>query len=415
MLASDDPLRRDLRQIDAIREVPFILDVCRQATGMRFVAVARVTDIRWIACATVDHLGFGLLPGDELAVSSTICDEVRACGEVIAIEDVDASERFRDHPTPARYGFKSYLSVPVVRTDGSVWGTLCALDPVPRRITPQTVTTFRLFTQLIALELDRQDELEEGRAALAAERATGRLREEFLAVVGHDLRNPLAAITAGLRLLGRGPSPEDAAQLMAGMQRSALRMQQILDNLADFARGRLGAGIALTHLQSVPLEPVIRGVAGEIEQVSGRWIQLALDLPRPVRCDPLRIGQLLSNLLANAVTHGAPEGPIRVAAQARGGGLRLSVTNTGAPIPPQVQALLFQPFVRGGHAGHGGAPGLGLGLYIADQIARAHGGTLEVTSDLQGTTFTLILPEESTADPSQEPLGPELGTQATSS
>ncbi|SPJ24174.1 hypothetical protein [Palleronia abyssalis] len=107
MLAPDDPHRLDIRQISRIREVPVILDACRAATGMGFTAVARVTEDRWITCASLDHVSFGLLPGDELEVRSTICQEVRTCRDAITIPDVDASEVYKDHDTPRRYGFKS--------------------------------------------------------------------------------------------------------------------------------------------------------------------------------------------------------------------------------------------------------------------------------------------------------------------
>lgn len=390
MLAPDDPHRQDVRQVGAIREVPLILDLCRQITGMGFAAVARVTEDRWITCASLDHLGFGLRPGDELEVESTICHEVRQCQDTIAIPDVEASEAWRDHPTPRRYGFKSYVSVPIVRADGGLWGTLCAIDPAPRPLPSETLATFRLFAQLIALELDRQDELEAGRAALASERDTARLREEFIAVVGHDLRNPVAAVGAGLKMLSGRPDEDRAATLIAGMERSVARMEGIIANLLDFARGRLGAGMEVLAPGPVDLEPVLRGVVQEIERVAERPIEAAMDLPRPVRADPQRLGQLLSNLLGNALTHGAPGTPIRVEAADRDGTLRLAVTNQGPPIPEEVRPSLFLPFTRG--RDRADAQGLGLGLYIAAEIARAHRGRIDVESEEAGTTFALTMP-----------------------
>lgn len=390
MLAPDDPHRQDVRQVGAIREVPLILDLCRQMTGMGFTAIARVTEGRWITCASLDHLGFGLLPGDELEVESTICHEVRACRDTIAIPDVDGSEVYRDHRTPRRYGFKSYVSVPIVRAGGEFWGTLCAIDPSARPLPPETLATFGLFAQLVALELDRQDELDAGRAALVSERDVGRLREEFIAVVGHDLRNPIAAVSAGLALLSRGASPDRTALLIPEMQRALARATQIVTNLMDFARGRLGVGIELLAPRPVDLEPVIREVVQEIEQTAEQPIEVAIDLPRPIRADPQRLGQLLSNLLGNAVTHGDAGAPVRVEATDLDGTLRLAVTNQGPPIPEEVRSSLFLPFSRGGE--RASLQGLGLGLYIAAEIARAHGGRIDVGSDETGTTFALTMP-----------------------
>ena len=390
MLAKDDPHRQDIRRIGSIHEVPLILEACRAATGMGFTAIARVTEDRWITCASLDHVGFGLLPGDELDVSSTICHEVRACRDTIVIPDVDASDVYRAHHTPRRYGFKSYISVPIIRSDGSFWGTLCAIDPEPHKLGPQVSATFQLFAHLLAHELDREEELESGRAALASERDTARLREEFIAIVGHDLRNPIAAVSDGVSMLSKRPSEERTAMLIPEMQRAIASAEQIITNLLDFARGRLGAGIDVVAPRPVPLEPVLRDVVGEIEQIASQAIEVTIDLPRPIRADPQRLGQLLSNLLGNAVVHGAANAPIRVEARVQGGMLRLAVTNQGAPIPEDIRPSLFLPFSRRGKAS---LQGLGLGLYIASQIAEAHGGRIDVESDeANGTTFVLAMP-----------------------
>jgi signal transduction histidine kinase len=386
----DDPFWQDIKRISSISEVPLILEACRAATGMGFTAVARVTEDRWITCSSLDHLNFGLKPGEELEVSSTICHEVRNCRDTIVIPDVDASEAYRNHHTPRRYGFKSYISVPIIRKDGSFWGTLCAIDPEPRSLGLQVAATFRLFAQILAHELDREEELESGRAALASERDTARLREEFIAVVGHDLRNPIAAVSAGLSLLSKRPSEERMATLVPEMQRAISRADQIIANLLDFARGRLGAGLELLAPGPVPLEPVLRGIIGEIEQIAAQPIKVVLNLPHPIRADPQRLGQLLSNLLGNAVVHGATNEPIRVEAVDRGGQLRLLVNNRGAPIPEELLASLFLPFSR--YNEQTSLQGLGLGLYIASQIAQAHGGRIDVKSnELDGTTFEFTM------------------------
>lgn len=400
MLFESEALHQSIRQVELVSDISMILDACGTATGMGFVAVARVTDDRWMTCASRDNVNFGLKPGDELDVASTICCEVRACRSIISIPDVGDSEIYRNHPTPRRYGFKSYISVPIIRSDDSIWGTLCALDSEPHEIGPQAEQLFTIFARIIARELDRQDELaagrqeiEEGHASLQTERDTARLREEFIAIVGHDLRNPIAAVTSGLRMIEeRDLLPERRAMLVLEMQRALTRASQIITNLMDFARGRLGAGIEMNAPAPVDLAPVFRDVIGEIEQVAGQPVYSSVDLPRALVADPQRLGQLLSNLLGNAVTHGAPSQPITVDIAERDGELVASVTNQGAPIPPDVQASLFQPFSRN-ESKRKSLQGLGLGLYIASQIALAHGGRLHVSSSEEaGTTFTLRMP-----------------------
>lgn len=112
-----------------------ILDEVAASTGMGFVALARVTDTRWIACQVVDQIGFGMSPGEELRVSTTICNDIREHGNTVVIDDVAGNAKWLSHPAPALYGFKSYVSLPIVLADGSFYGTLCAIDPEPRKLT----------------------------------------------------------------------------------------------------------------------------------------------------------------------------------------------------------------------------------------------------------------------------------------
>jgi GAF domain-containing protein len=122
---------------DAIRAI--LEEVCA-VTDMGFAAVARVTDTRWIAAQMIDKLEFGLDPGDELDIKTTICDEIRDSGQTIIIDSVADNPDWRTHPVPIIYGFKSYVSIPLYLSDGSFYGTLCAIDPFPRRLTaPATV------------------------------------------------------------------------------------------------------------------------------------------------------------------------------------------------------------------------------------------------------------------------------------
>ncbi len=150
----------DLATVAAIEAVPTILDVICRTTGMGFAAIARVTEDRWIACGVRDEIDFGLKPSGELAVETTICDEVRLTGAATVIDDVALDPVFCRHPTPALYGFRSYVSVPITLPDGTFFGTLCAIDPQPRRVdTPEIAGLFRMFAQLIAFHIDAQDKL----------------------------------------------------------------------------------------------------------------------------------------------------------------------------------------------------------------------------------------------------------------
>ena len=379
----------DVAAIARIDAVPTILEVVCRTTGVGFAAVARVTEDRWIACAARDEIHFGLKPGGELKVATTICQEIRASGRPVVIDHVAEDQAFCGHPTPAMYGFESYISMPIRRANGAFFGTLCAIDPRPAKLkTPETVGMFKLFADLIGFHLDAQERLATSEAALLNERQAAELREQFIAVLGHDLRNPLASIEAGARLLRETPLDERATAIVALIQKSVGRMAGLIDNVLDFARGRLGGGLVLDRNADEPLGPVLEQVIAELRAAwPDRVIDAEIALAGPVKCDRARIAQLLSNLLANALTHGAADRPVSVRASTEAGLFELSVANSGDPIPPATIERLFQPFSRApAHSNH---QGLGLGLYIASEIARGHGGTLDVTSTPKETRFTL--------------------------
>ena len=112
--------------------------ICAE-TGMGFAAVARVTEQRWIACLVEDRIDFGLDPGDELKIRETICDEIRGSGEAVVFDDASDDIKWSRHPVPVLYGFKSYCAFPIYLDNGSFFGTLCAIDPAPRRVAEEAV------------------------------------------------------------------------------------------------------------------------------------------------------------------------------------------------------------------------------------------------------------------------------------
>jgi signal transduction histidine kinase len=398
--------------IARIASVPTILDVVCRTTGMGFAAVAHVTEGRWIACSVRDTLSFGLQPGGELKVETTICHEIREHRDPVVINNVAGHPIYSGHPTPVLYGFQSYISFPIVLPDGSFFGTLCAIDPAPRPLdTPETLGTFRMFAELIAFHIDAHQRLAASEASLVRERQLAELREQFIAVLGHDLRNPLAAIAAAANLIER--HPQRAAQLLPQIGQSVARMAALIDNVLDLARFRLGGGIALKRDPISPLAPTLSHVIAELCSTNPtRTIEVELALTEPVAADHARIAQLLSNLLGNALTHGDPAAPVRVAAHSADGVFTLAVANAGAPIPPETQANLFEPFFRGPNPE---TPlGLGLGLYIAAQIARAHGGRIDVSSSAAETRFTFRMQARPASLPpssqAEDPAGEKGGS-----
>ncbi|MBA4362786.1 MAG: GAF domain-containing sensor histidine kinase [Pseudomonas sp.] len=382
----------DIATIGRISAVPAILQVIRELTGLRFAAVARVTEDSWTACAVLDQLDFGLQVGGELEVVTTLCHEIRQAHQSVVIDKASEDPLYRDHHTPRLYQFESYISVPIFRPDGRFFGTICALDPNPASLKSSTIqSTMESFARMLALQIEAEENLQKTEAALMAERKNTALREQFIAVLGHDLRNPLFAISAGAEMLLR-KLPDPANQQRARhILTSARRATRLVDDVLDFARGSLGSGIPVDIAPCPDLGDALRHVISEVQNIyPQRTLRMSIGELHGIQCDRERVAQLLSNLVANAVAHGDPEGSVDVSAQIHDGQFVLSVTNQGL-IAEDALPHLFRPYARPAR----GTPqtGLGLGLYIASQIAQSHGGKLEVRSTTkEGTQFVFSFP-----------------------
>ncbi|WP_442679645.1 GAF domain-containing protein [Sphingomonas sp. ASY06-1R] len=159
-LAAQSAALGDNDKIRAILE-----EVC-QITQMGFSAVARVTDSRWIVCQRIDRIEFGLKPGDELDLQTTICDEIRESGQAVVIDHVSGNPDWRTHHTPILYGFESYVSIPILLDGGTFFGTLCAIDPRPRLLSaPATVASMERLARAVAGILSSSPALQKGGSA----------------------------------------------------------------------------------------------------------------------------------------------------------------------------------------------------------------------------------------------------------
>lgn len=392
---SDDPssVAPEVAVVGRIEFMPTLLEVVSSITRMRFVAVASITAQRWTACAVYDEINFGLKPGSSwLPLDTMPCNEVRQRSATIRLDRASTDPRRASHPTPKQYRFESYISIPIIRANGQVFGILCALDPLPRKVEESNVLrTLQLFARLIASRLDLEEQLEQDRSALVDAEATSRLRDQFIAILGHDLRNPVQAIRMSGEIL-RNRLPDGREHRMTeDILQSCDRISELINNVLDFARGQLGDGIPVTLQPALALASRLRHVVTEIERSHpGHQIETTIAIERDVICDQERVAQLLSNLLSNAVRHGAPDRPVRVAIRSGLTLFEIIVENFGRPIPDATKMRLFQPFTRG-EAPQSKA-GLGLGLYIASEIAKAHRGWLTASSDQEITRFAFRMP-----------------------
>lgn len=386
-------LQNDIFNITQISAVASILNIICQTTGMRFSAVARVTDNQWITCMAQDEIDFGLKTGDELVLETTICNEIRQHSKPVIIEEVRTSADFCHHHTPAQYGFQSYISFPIFRKNGDFFGTLCAIDPEPAKLdTKEIRDLFELYTQLISFHLDAIEEMSELTSSLQEQKHIGKLRETFIAILGHDLRNPLGNIRMCADMLLEMELPETANRLANTLQSTSQRMKGLIDDLLDFAKGHLGEGIRLElSPDKHTLEKMLLQVSTELKLGhSDQEVLIEIDLKDDFKCDINRISQLYANLLGNAIHHGASDKPTITKAIAENGMFSLAVSNSGDKIPDEKMVNLFKPFFTTNAANN--KSGLGLGLYIASEIAEAHGGEIKVVSNGKKTEFIFEMP-----------------------
>ena len=225
-------------------------------------------------------------------------------------------------------------------------------------------------------------------------------REQMMGILGHDLRSPLGAVRAlSSLLLRRQDLPESAREPIGEIGSAAQRMLEMIRTLLDFTDARFNGTLPITPV-ATNLHQVCRRIVRELRAATpDRAIELELDGDGSGTWDPARMGQVVSNLVSNALQHGARHAPVRVSVTGDEASAVLVVANQGPAIAPELLPVLFEPFYRGSDLrGAAQARGLGLGLYIVRQVVTAHGGSIGVDSTAErGTAFTVRLPRTGVA------------------
>jgi signal transduction histidine kinase len=224
--------------------------------------------------------------------------------------------------------------------------------------------------------------------SLRGERQLAEFREMFIGMLGHDLRTPLGAvIMSAATLLQRRRLDDQDAETAARIIRSSQRINRMIVQLLDLTRARLGGGLPIER-KLIDLRDVLRNAVTEFEAT----IQLRVEGDVTGTWDQDRLAQVLSNLVGNAIEYATPGTPVIVEARADGAGVVVEITNQGEPIPADVLPFIFEPFRRAQQGKRSATGNLGLGLYIAHEIALSHGGTLDVHSADRTTRFVMRLP-----------------------
>jgi signal transduction histidine kinase len=242
-MATDEQLLQDIENVQRIPIVSTMLDVICRVTGMGFAAIARVTQDRWIACSVRDEIEFGLKPGGELKIETTICNEIRNSGQAVIIDHVSESDDFRNHHTPLMYGFESYISVPIMLKTG-FFGTLCAIDPKPAQLNnAKTIGMFKLFAELIAFHLQSMDVMERSYTAVTElNRHLADSQDEnrqYKYISDHNLQEPLRKIMMFSTMLVNATEIRDvdkAKDLALKINSNAQRFSMMIKDLSEFSK-----------------------------------------------------------------------------------------------------------------------------------------------------------------------------------
>jgi signal transduction histidine kinase len=306
--------------------------------------------------------------------------------EWLSSEDSD----IRIIPLASRFHISSVILVPLV-IGAAPMGVLLLFGTRPRRFSAADVS----FAEELARRASQA--MNNARLMLSAERERARaeeaqsLRERLLDIVGHDLRTPLSAITAAAGLLERrGLDPGEVA-IVKRVESSALRMSRLISQVLDFARLRQGKSLPM-ELRPANVHDICIGVVDELRLGNpSREIGLELSGRGDAICDADRLAEALSNLVGNAVQHGA-EGPVDVSVgDAAPDGVEIAIHNNGS-VPAEAQGSIFEPYHRRPASEAPRSRSVGLGLFIAKEIVKAHGGTISFSSTPeQGTTFKVAL------------------------
>lgn len=433
----EDHFKQDILNIEKISIVPTLLNVICQTTGMGFAAVARVTDDRWITCSVQDNVLFGLKPGDELQIKTTICDDIRKNLKPVIIDNVSEDPDYHDHHTPAMYKLQSYISVPIIRKDGTFFGTLCAIDPKPNSLKEFKVREmFHLFADLISFHLavieqeaKNQIALEEKNNLLektvgekkqieklnsdiekkllqkniSLERMNSEL-EAFNYISSHDLQEPLRKIQLFTDTIEREEVQNLSEKGKAAFHKirtSAFRMQNLINDLLLYSKTKFDERkFEIKDLNNI-VKDVIDDVTGELEIKN---VTFDIQVLGKLSVIEFQFRQLLYNLISNSLKFASPERNliISVSATITNGEFeklspltkyyKLTIADNGIGFDPLYSEKIFGLF-QALHTKP--SKSTGIGLTIVKRIVENHKGFIRAEGALnQGAKFEIFIPVE---------------------
>jgi signal transduction histidine kinase len=414
----DPHFRKDIENIQSLDIVPSILELICRTTGMGFAAVARVTEDKWIACAVKDEINFGLKPGSELQLQTTICNEIRGHGLPVVIDEVAKDEQFWNHHTPKMYGFQSYISIPIFLKDGRFFGTLCAIDPRPFSLKASNmVTMFNLFADLISYHLQSLEQMEA--KATLLEITETKLQDslddirQYAHISRHTLQEPLRKLRMFSDLIVREnalPADHKVKVLATKINTLAADFAAMIHQLTEFSE----TTGSISNFRSVDLNEVLDNVLNRLRvKIMEKNALIKAGPLHTVPGIPHQLNEAFYYLLDNALNFTRPgvDPVIKIysldmkeeelqafrplAAHPRY--CKVCFEDNGIGINNAYMKQIFDLFARLNPKDK--FEGLGMGLSQSKRIMRNHDGAIFVQSKLgEGSVFSLVFPLQKSPD-----------------
>ncbi len=409
MSSTNNSLLADIEKINRIPIVSTMLEVICRSTEMGFAAIARVTEDRWIACSVRDEISFGLQPGGELEIETTICNEIRATGQAVVIDHVAENETFRNHHTPRMYGFQSYISVPIILKTGQFFGTLCAIDPRPALLNNvKTIGMFTLFADLIAFHLQSLQAMDQ--KSYAVEELNRQLADsknenrQYKFISDHNLQEPLRKIRMFSSMLVQATENNDldkANMLAQKVNHTAQKFSLMIRGLSNYSE----LNDKEVRYEKVDLSQVLHDVRQQLDQeLAAKHVLILVGALPVIDAIPTQMNQLFYNLIKNAIQFSKDHIPLEIqiksiqkfeepaaylTSQSRF--VEVQLEDNGIGIEEAQLEKIFDIFTQISNEHE--MDNAGIGLSYCRKIVRNHKGSISARSAPgKGTTFSITLP-----------------------
>lgn len=434
-------IQQDIQTVQEIPIIPSMLDSLCSTLGLGWAAISRVTENKWVACSVKDDLGYNLGPGDEIPFENTFCKDVRNSGQLVVMDDATTDEQYKDHPIPAMFGFRSYLSFPIVLPDGTFFGTLCGLDPEPRKMNNPTVRgMFKLYSELIAFHLQNHKETSKGNDPLnkdlplkerleAQKKFTrtletkvisitqelvkqniimDRMREDlrkFTSISSHQLQEPLRKMQVISSLIEEKEAERLSPQskhYFRRIKRSAQQMRDLVTALFTYSQMAFQQG----HFKSTSLDDLLKTPLETLkEEIESKNAEVKIRSSIDLNVNQEQFQLLLELMLDNSLKFSHPERTPEIVVEGKGishdfnshslrvhgkGYKHITIQDNGIGFDPNLGDELFKLFQTLPGSEQNGS---GAGLAVVKKVVENHHGFIKAHGDPgKGAQFDIYIP-----------------------